>query len=99
MFCNALAASTKNSLTCPLVLDTATRSDPTAAGPAGTAGAGGLHVVGSPSSRGTHQDVLSLAIGSAMFLILEMDSPFDGVMQISGQPVETALEHMVPAGQ
>jgi hypothetical protein len=43
--------------------------------------------------------VLSLAIGSAMFLILEMDSPFDGVMQISGQPVETALEHMVPAGQ
>jgi hypothetical protein len=43
--------------------------------------------------------ILSLAIGSAMFLILEMDSPFDGVMQISGQPIETALKYMLPAGQ
>jgi hypothetical protein len=43
--------------------------------------------------------VLSLSIGSAMFLILEMDSPFDGVMQISGQPIETALRTMLPAGR
>src|SRR6266403_3218737 len=57
MFCNALAASKKNSLTCPLVLEPATRSDPTAASPAATTGAGGLHVAGSPSARGAHQDV------------------------------------------
>jgi hypothetical protein len=43
--------------------------------------------------------VLSLAIGTAMFLILEMDSPFEGVMQISRQPVAIALGHMLPAGQ
>jgi hypothetical protein len=43
---------------------------------------------------------LSLAIGSAIFLILEMDSPFDGWRHADiRRPVETALEHMVPAGQ
>ena len=43
--------------------------------------------------------ILALAIGSAMFLILEMDSPFEGIMRISRQPVQTALHHMLPAGQ
>lgn len=43
--------------------------------------------------------VLSLSIGSAMFLILEMDSPFDGVMQISRQPIATALARMLPPGR
>jgi hypothetical protein len=42
--------------------------------------------------------VLSLSIGSALFLILEMDSPFSGLMQISGQPIESALRSMLPAG-
>jgi hypothetical protein len=42
--------------------------------------------------------VLSVAIGSAMFLVLEMDAPFAGLMQISGVPIETALAHMLPAG-
>jgi hypothetical protein len=39
----------------------------------------------------------SLAIGSAIFLILQLDSPFNGVMRISAQPVETSLAHMLPA--
>lgn len=43
--------------------------------------------------------VVSMAIGSAMFLILEMDTPFVGVLRISSQPVETALTHMLPAGR
>ncbi len=42
--------------------------------------------------------VLSLAIGSAIFLILEMDTPFEGLIRISGEPIETALDHMLPAG-
>ncbi len=42
--------------------------------------------------------VLSFAIGSAIFLVLEMDRPFGGMMQLSGQPIETALGHMLPAG-
>lgn len=42
--------------------------------------------------------VLSFALGSAMFLVLELDRPFEGPMRISGQPIETALGHMLPAG-
>jgi hypothetical protein len=42
--------------------------------------------------------VLSVAIGSAIFLVLEMDRPFGGLLQLSGQPIETALSHMLPAG-
>lgn len=42
--------------------------------------------------------VLSVAIGSAIFLVLEMDGPFEGLIRISSQPVETALAHMLPAG-
>jgi hypothetical protein len=41
----------------------------------------------------------SLAIGSAIFLILQLDSPFSGVLQLPSQPMETALAHMLPAGK
>jgi hypothetical protein len=41
--------------------------------------------------------VCSLAIGSSIFIVLEFDSPFQGVMRISSQPVHSALAHMVPA--
>ena len=34
------------------------------------------------------------AIGGPIFLILEMDRPLEGVMQISSWPVENALAHM-----
>lgn len=37
---------------------------------------------------------LSFAIGSAVFLIMELDSPFEGVVRISSQSVQTALDHM-----
>ena len=38
--------------------------------------------------------ICSLAIGGSIFLILEMDRPLDGVMQVSSWPVENALAHM-----
>jgi hypothetical protein len=38
--------------------------------------------------------ICSLAIGGAVFLILEMDRPLDGVMQISSWPMQNALAHM-----
>jgi hypothetical protein len=38
--------------------------------------------------------ICSLAIGGSVFLILEMDRPLDGVMRISGWPVENALAQM-----
>ena len=40
--------------------------------------------------------VCSLAIGGAVFLILEMDSPLDGVLRISARPMLGALAHMEP---
>lgn len=43
--------------------------------------------------------VLSLAVGSAMLLILEMDRAFEGALRISEKPIETALSHMLPEGQ
>jgi len=38
--------------------------------------------------------ICSLAIGGAIFLILEMDRPLDGVMQISSWPMQNVLAHM-----
>jgi hypothetical protein len=38
--------------------------------------------------------VCSLSIGASIFLILEMDSPFDGVIMISGEPMKSALTHL-----
>jgi hypothetical protein len=40
----------------------------------------------------------SLAIGSAIFLILELDNPFSGILRIPSRPVETSLTHMLQAG-
>jgi hypothetical protein len=36
----------------------------------------------------------SLAIGGAVFLILEMDRPLDGIMRISSWPVRNVLTQM-----
>lgn len=40
--------------------------------------------------------VCSLAIGGAIFLVLELDSPFGGIMRISNRSITTALAHMPP---
>lgn len=40
--------------------------------------------------------VCSLAIGGAVFLVLEMDSPFQGVLRLSDRPMLSALAHMGP---
>jgi hypothetical protein len=36
----------------------------------------------------------ALSISGAIFLILELDSPFDGVIQISKRPMHNALIHL-----
>jgi len=36
----------------------------------------------------------ALSIAGAIFLILELDSPFDGVIQISQRPMRNALIHL-----
>jgi hypothetical protein len=36
----------------------------------------------------------ALSISGAIFLILELDSPFDGVIQISKKPMYNALVHL-----
>lgn len=41
----------------------------------------------------------ALAIGSSIFLILQLDSPFEGVLRVSSQPVQVALAHMLPPGR
>lgn len=40
--------------------------------------------------------VCSLAIGGAAFLVLQLDSPFSGIMRISDRSMVTALTHMPP---
>ena len=35
--------------------------------------------------------VCALSVGSAVFLILEMDGPFDGVLRVSGEPLRNAV--------
>jgi hypothetical protein len=40
--------------------------------------------------------VCALAIGGSIFLILEMDSPFVGILKISSEPMANALAHMEP---
>lgn len=42
--------------------------------------------------------ICALAIGGAVFMILEMDEPLRGVMKISNWPIVNALGHM-PAGK
>jgi membrane-bound ClpP family serine protease len=38
--------------------------------------------------------VCALAIGGAIFLILEMDGPFDGYITVSSKPMHSALAYM-----
>lgn len=38
--------------------------------------------------------VCALAVSSAVFLILEMDSPFEGVLRVSADPLRYAYSHM-----
>ena len=38
--------------------------------------------------------VCTLAVSSAVFLILELDRPFDGMIQISSAPLRSTLERL-----
>jgi hypothetical protein len=38
--------------------------------------------------------VCALSVSGAIFLILEMDHPFRGMMQISSAPLRSALAHL-----
>ena len=43
--------------------------------------------------------ICSLAMGSAFFLIIDLDRPFDGLLRISAEPVENAVANILPAGR
>ena len=38
--------------------------------------------------------VCALSVGSAVFLVLEMDTPFDGLLKISAEPLRYAYAHL-----
>ena len=38
--------------------------------------------------------VCALSIGSAVFLVLEMDGPFDGWLRVAADPLRFALAHL-----
>lgn len=38
--------------------------------------------------------IVALSVSSALFLILELDQPFSGVIQISSEPLRNALSHL-----
>jgi hypothetical protein len=38
--------------------------------------------------------VCALSVGSALFLVLEMDSPFDGLLKVSAEPLRYAYAHL-----
>jgi hypothetical protein len=38
--------------------------------------------------------VVALSLSSAIFLILELDQPFNGVVQLSSEPMRNALKHL-----
>jgi Protein of unknown function (DUF4239) len=38
--------------------------------------------------------VCALSVGSAVFLVLEMDGPFDGLLKVSPDPLRYAYEHL-----
>ena len=38
--------------------------------------------------------VCSLSVASAIFLILDLDHPFEGIIRISGEPLRVALEQL-----
>ena len=41
----------------------------------------------------------SLAMGSAFFLIIELDRPFEGLLRISSRPMANAVASILPAGR
>jgi hypothetical protein len=41
--------------------------------------------------------VCALSVAGAIFLILELDRPFEGLIQISDAPLRTALARLGPA--
>ena len=43
--------------------------------------------------------ICSLAMGSAFFLILELDRPFEGLLRISSRPVASAIANILPEGR
>lgn len=53
----------------------------------------GLFAPGNPTAV-LSLAVCTLAVSSAIFLILELDRPFGGVIQISGEPLRAALEQL-----
>jgi hypothetical protein len=38
--------------------------------------------------------VCALSVAASVFLILEMDQPFDGMMKVSSAPLRYTLEHL-----
>ena len=38
--------------------------------------------------------VCAVSIGGALFLVLEMDGPFDGLLRVSSEPFRMALSHV-----
>jgi hypothetical protein len=36
----------------------------------------------------------ALSVSDAIFLILELDTPYGGLIQISSKPMDSALEHL-----
>lgn len=36
----------------------------------------------------------ALSVGSALFLVLEMESPFSGLLKVSADPIRFALAHL-----
>jgi hypothetical protein len=38
--------------------------------------------------------ISSLSVGAAVFLILELDGPFEGIIRISSEPIRFALTHL-----
>ena len=38
--------------------------------------------------------VCALSVAASVFLILEMDQPFHGLIKVSGAPIRYALEHI-----
>lgn len=38
--------------------------------------------------------VAAVSVGAALFLIVELDGPFDGLIRVSGRPLRFALDHL-----
>jgi hypothetical protein len=52
-----------------------------------------------PRSPAVHASLIcALAVGSAIFMILELDCPFNGLLRISSKPGANAIAHILPQG-